>query len=231
MTKKVRYILFGVPIMLLLWISSWILLSIFLHSQESRGQFGDMFGAVNSLFSGFALCGVVYSIVLQNAANNISNYQFQFNRTLDIINGQVDIFNNRILEFNFKDLNDDILGFMDGILYYKQLGSEENRLNQFVTKNRGTIGSMLPFIFYSNQFAHEIIDQEKLKKIDSDRLKKLYFRNQNRFTLDFHSMNTQLLKLEKDEIENRSNDLKEIATSILNLKISMTKGILEDDYC
>lgn len=29
------------------------------------GQFGDMFGAVNALFSGFALVGVVYAIVMQ----------------------------------------------------------------------------------------------------------------------------------------------------------------------
>lgn len=32
---------------------------------EERGTFGDMFGAVNSLFSGLAFAGVVYAIIMQ----------------------------------------------------------------------------------------------------------------------------------------------------------------------
>ena len=34
-------------------------------SWGERGSFGDMFGAVNTLFSGLALAGVVYAILLQ----------------------------------------------------------------------------------------------------------------------------------------------------------------------
>lgn len=32
---------------------------------DARGTFGDMFGAVNALFSGFAFLGMVYAILLQ----------------------------------------------------------------------------------------------------------------------------------------------------------------------
>lgn len=32
---------------------------------DKRGQFGDMFGAVNALFSGFAFLGIIYTIYLQ----------------------------------------------------------------------------------------------------------------------------------------------------------------------
>ena len=32
---------------------------------DARGLFGDMFGAVNSVFSGFAFVGVIYAIFLQ----------------------------------------------------------------------------------------------------------------------------------------------------------------------
>ncbi len=32
---------------------------------EERGQFGDSFGFINSIFSGFALCGIIFSIVIQ----------------------------------------------------------------------------------------------------------------------------------------------------------------------
>lgn len=36
----------------------------FIPMPEHRGQFGDMFGAVNALFSGFAFAGVIYSLIL-----------------------------------------------------------------------------------------------------------------------------------------------------------------------
>ncbi|KDO15082.1 hypothetical protein DP83_14880 [Vibrio metoecus] len=42
-----------------LWASSLLLL---FFSPEARGTFGDMFGAVNALFSGFAFLGVIYAI-------------------------------------------------------------------------------------------------------------------------------------------------------------------------
>lgn len=37
----------------------------FLPDWETRGQFGDMFGVVNSIFSGLAFAGVIYAILLQ----------------------------------------------------------------------------------------------------------------------------------------------------------------------
>jgi len=36
-----------------------------LVESEQRGTFGDMFGAVNTLFSGLAFAGVIYAIILQ----------------------------------------------------------------------------------------------------------------------------------------------------------------------
>lgn len=40
-------------------------LDAFLTNSAERGQFGDMFGAVNSLFSGLAFAGVIYAVLLQ----------------------------------------------------------------------------------------------------------------------------------------------------------------------
>jgi|SRR5947209_724490 len=38
---------------------------LLLHKWDERAYFGEMFGAVNTLFSGLALAGVVYAIFLQ----------------------------------------------------------------------------------------------------------------------------------------------------------------------
>ncbi len=43
------------------WATNWFLLK----DSPNRGTFGDMFGAVNALFSGLAFAGVIYAILLQ----------------------------------------------------------------------------------------------------------------------------------------------------------------------
>lgn len=48
-------------IILFLWLGSWVLLK----DLDGRGTFGDMFGGINALFSGFAFAGVVFAIFLQ----------------------------------------------------------------------------------------------------------------------------------------------------------------------
>ncbi len=50
----------------LIWGASWYLLYPGVPAPTDRGQFGDMFGAVNSLFSGLAFAGVLIAIYMQN---------------------------------------------------------------------------------------------------------------------------------------------------------------------
>jgi len=47
------------------WAISWWWLTRCIVTEESRGLFGDMFGAVNSLFAGLAFAGIIYTILLQ----------------------------------------------------------------------------------------------------------------------------------------------------------------------
>lgn len=42
-----------------------LMIFLSLGSWQDRGTFGDMFGAVNTLFSGLAFAGVIYAIILQ----------------------------------------------------------------------------------------------------------------------------------------------------------------------
>lgn len=50
-----------------LWLGCWYLLlnNQYLKDYSERGQFGDMFGVINSLFSGLAFGGIIYTILLQ----------------------------------------------------------------------------------------------------------------------------------------------------------------------
>ncbi len=48
-----------------LWILSAIIILNVFPEPESHGTFGDLFGAINALFSGLAFLGVIIAIILQ----------------------------------------------------------------------------------------------------------------------------------------------------------------------
>lgn len=56
------YLIF--PIVVIVWALTFSLYFIINESDE-RGQFGDMFGAVNALFSGLAFAGLIITLILQ----------------------------------------------------------------------------------------------------------------------------------------------------------------------
>jgi hypothetical protein len=61
MSRELKIAIVVGVITLLLWAGSGVLL----YCLPDRGTFGDMFGAVNALFSGLAFVGVIYAILLQ----------------------------------------------------------------------------------------------------------------------------------------------------------------------
>src|SRR5690606_17512203 len=74
----------------------------------TRGTFGDSFGALNSLFSGLALSGVVVTILLQRTELSLqrtelkeTRKEFLLNRTTNLVYAQLDRFENAVNEFTF----------------------------------------------------------------------------------------------------------------------------------
>lgn len=60
--KNIIWVMFGGVIILFLLNFSMI---FFVSGENTRGTFGDQFGAVNALFSGLAFTGLIYTIILQ----------------------------------------------------------------------------------------------------------------------------------------------------------------------
>lgn len=46
-------------------VAIWAISGVVLYCLPERGTFGDMFGAINALFSGCAFAGVIYALILQ----------------------------------------------------------------------------------------------------------------------------------------------------------------------
>lgn len=76
MDKKIVLRLAGLVVLL------WLGLGLFpLCLGADRGTFGDMFGAVNSLFSGLAFAGVIYAIALQSQELSLQRAELKLTRT------------------------------------------------------------------------------------------------------------------------------------------------------
>ncbi len=64
----------------LLWAISAVLIIFFMNGWSERGTFGDLFGAVNALFSGLAFAALLYTIVLQREEIKQNRNEIVLNR-------------------------------------------------------------------------------------------------------------------------------------------------------
>jgi hypothetical protein len=80
MTKLMAGSVGGAAGILLLWGGSAALLLYCLPESEAHGTFGDMFGAVNALFSGLAFLGVIIAIILQRQELELQREELRASR-------------------------------------------------------------------------------------------------------------------------------------------------------
>jgi hypothetical protein len=64
----------------ILWSLNWILLLKFGGNDTEKGQFGDMFGSVNALFSGLAFAFLIYTIWLQREELKLQREELKLQR-------------------------------------------------------------------------------------------------------------------------------------------------------
>ena len=67
-------------IVISLWLICFWLGITFLPDWATRGQFGDLFGAVNALFSGLAFSGLIYAIFLQRKELSLQRQELRLQR-------------------------------------------------------------------------------------------------------------------------------------------------------
>lgn len=63
--KFVWSLIIGTILIGLLWGGSWLLIDFNIENSTNRGEFGDKFGAINSLFSGLAFLGLIVTLLFQ----------------------------------------------------------------------------------------------------------------------------------------------------------------------
>jgi hypothetical protein len=119
-----RTIAFIVLVVFALWGLNWWLLVN--KGETDRGTFGDMFGAVNSLFSGLAFAGIIYTILLQR--NELELQREELRSTRAEFEQQNETFRLQRFEntfFSMLDLQNDIIaGLRMGPVQYRSEGRE-----------------------------------------------------------------------------------------------------------
>ena len=70
----------------LFWTLTVIVLPVYFPTIETRGQFGDSFGAINALFAGLAFAGVIWAIMLQQ--KELALQRKELKETREEIRGQ-----------------------------------------------------------------------------------------------------------------------------------------------
>lgn len=63
--KLIWFVVLGAILIVGLWLVSWILIDCNIENSTNRGEFGDKFGAINSLFSGLAFLGLIITLLFQ----------------------------------------------------------------------------------------------------------------------------------------------------------------------
>lgn len=136
---------------LLLWVIFAFIFPLVIPQSQVRGQIGDSFGLLNTLFAGFAFAVLIITILLQNQ-------QIKFQQQ-EIINAKEDndLENLENKFFRLIDLQNKIL---DQILIFDRDGKE----------NRGS--QAFKIILEEIEYLYKIFT-DKIRNFDEERLKKL----------------------------------------------------------
>jgi hypothetical protein len=75
-----RFVTATLTAVLLLWLSTWLAAVYLLPNRGERGQFGDLFGSVNALFSGLAFAGLLITVRLQQQQLSTQQQELKLQR-------------------------------------------------------------------------------------------------------------------------------------------------------
>lgn len=76
----VRLTFISILSVIAIWCLYWVLIEVKYDKYEVPGQFGDMFGAINSLFTGLAFAGVIITIFLQSQELGLQRDELKLTR-------------------------------------------------------------------------------------------------------------------------------------------------------
>ena len=106
----------------------------FVSSENTRGTFGDQFGAVNALFSGLAFAGLIYTIILQRRDLELQRHDLKLQRKeLELTRKEME---EQTVEFEKQNEILKIQRFEN--LFYNMLNLQQELTRDLVIEYNGT---------------------------------------------------------------------------------------------
>ncbi len=120
-----------ISLIIILWIGTYFYFQG--YTETERGTFGDMYGTVNALFSGLALAGIVFTILLQRNELSLQREELALTRREYIIQNdtlRLQRFENTF--FSLLTLHHQIVNSIDlQIPFYTQEGLIHNEIDRY----------------------------------------------------------------------------------------------------
>lgn len=131
------WIIIAIVGVIALWGLSWILIDKYIDSPTDQGTFGDMFGAVNALFSGLAFAGLIVTLLYQKEELKLQREELA--QTREELKGQREEFEeqNKTMKrqrfentfFNMLSLQQEIVTKLSYTWKHKQKTGERNPIS------------------------------------------------------------------------------------------------------
>ena len=121
-----KNLLIAASFVLAFWVASFAWIYLCVGNWEVRGQLGDMFGAVNSLFSGLAFAGLIVTLILQRKDLNLQRESIQqTNEQLGIQAREFEIQNKMAKQEQFRNTFFELLRMLQTIVAELKVNVEE----------------------------------------------------------------------------------------------------------
>ncbi|MBI3135561.1 MAG: hypothetical protein HYZ14_12865 [Bacteroidetes bacterium] len=220
----------GIVIVIFIWIGSGIAIH---YGTSNRGTFGDMFGAVNALFSGLALFGIIVSILIQQQEMNLqkeelkqTRYEFKINRLTNILFKQTDYLNSQLDKINFVwhlglgqgTENIGISEFAEKIADFK---SKDYDWKKFLKNQERTIDEAITKVHSAFFSFEEISNETDVETTEINKLKKFMRSNINPAIYTLISFKLEII----EKPDSSHTDIKDWQTKLLKLKLERLEYI------
>ena len=124
--ELLKNLLIAASFVLAFWLASFAWIYLCVGNWEVSGQLGDMFGAVNSLFSGLAFAGLIVTLILQRKDLSLQRESIkQTNEQLGIQAREFEIQNKMAKQEQFRNTFFELLRMLETIVAEMKVNVEE----------------------------------------------------------------------------------------------------------
>lgn len=202
MSKEWKYFIIAGGIILIVWVASFAIIYVFIDEWENRGQFGDLFGAVNALFSGLAFAGLVITIMQQRHDLQLQrNAIEQTNKEMQQQTQEFDTQNETLRRQQFDNTYFELLHMLQTIVgdltlnvEYSQYIDDDQHKKSFTCKGRNVFQELFTRRHYKVVAGTSRLLESLKEEINKNGVDKTFARDEFKFLYHYFRFVYRIIK-------------------------------------